>query len=326
MRILFAANENSWGGFFGMIRAELPEHLFEATGRFGVDSLKGYDILIPTMCTVTRELLETGNQLKLIQQCGSGLEGVDIPAALERNIYVANVPTDLSGNAGSVAELGIYMLIGLSRDTRGMAKSLANRKMGEPQGRALSGTTVGLVGLGGIGQALIKRLKPFDVRLIAIKRKSPEKAMKAHGLEWVGAPGDLPELLNRSDYVMLCLPVSSATRRLMNRETFSHMKPGAFLINLARGGLVDRDALEDALASGRIAGAGLDVFWEEPPDPNDFIFSYNVLATPHIGGSTDVSMRGIVKAVAENIRRIQNNQKPLHMKVPSDLTATGSTT
>lgn len=324
MKILFAAHERSWGGFFGMIQSELPEHQFEATGRFGVDSLKGYDILIPTMCTVTREMMESGDRLKLIQQCGSGLEGVDIPAARDLNIFVANVPTDLSGNAGSVAELGIYMLIGLSRDMRGMAKSLVNRKMGEPQGRALGGKTVGLVGLGGIGQALIKRLKTFDVRLIAIKRNNPEKAMKMHDLEWVGAPGDLPELLGRSDYVMLCLPVTTETRHLMNHETFPHMKQGAFLINLARGGLVDRDALEDALATGRIAGAGLDVFWEEPPDPNDPIFAYNVLATPHIGGSTDVSMQGIVKAVAENIRKIENNQKPLHLKFPSVATSFNS--
>jgi phosphoglycerate dehydrogenase-like enzyme len=324
MKILFAAHKCSWGGFFGMIQSELPEQQFEATGRFGVDSLKGYDILIPTMCTVTREMMESGDRLKLIQQCGSGLEGVDIPAARDLNIFVANVPTDLSGNAGSVAELGIYMLIGLSRDMRGMAKSLVNRKMGEPQGRALGGKTVGLVGLGGIGQALIKRLKTFDVRLIAIKRNNPEKAMKMHDLEWVGAPGDLPELLGRSDYVMLCLPVTTETRHLMNHETFPHMKQGAFLINLARGGLVDRDALEDALATGRIAGAGLDVFWEEPPDPNDPIFAYNVLATPHIGGSTDVSMQGIVKAVAENIRKIENNQKPLHLKFPSVATSFNS--
>jgi phosphoglycerate dehydrogenase-like enzyme len=324
MKILFAAHKCSWGGFFGMIQSELPEQQFEATGRFGVDSLKGYDILIPTMCTVTREMMESGDRLKLIQQCGSGLEGVDIPAARDLNIFVANVPTDLSGNAGSVAELGIYMLIGLSRDMRGMAKSLVNRKMGEPQGRALGGKTVGLVGLGGIGQALIKRLKTFDVRLIAIKRNNPEKAMKMHDLEWVGAPEDLPELLGRSDYVMLCLPVTTETRHLMNHETFPHMKQGAFLINLARGGLVDRDALEDALATGRIAGAGLDVFWEEPPDPNDPIFAYNVLATPHIGGSTDVSMQGIVKAVAENIRRIENNQKPLHLKFPSVATSFNS--
>jgi phosphoglycerate dehydrogenase-like enzyme len=140
--------------------------------------------------------------------------------------------------------------------------------------------------------------------------------MKERGLEWVGGPGDLPELLERSDYVILCLPVTSETKHLMNREAFSRMKRGAYLINLARGGLVDRDALQDALASGRLAGAGLDVFWEEPPDPTDPVFSYNVLATPHIGGSTDVSMRGIVKAVAENIRRVENDLEPLHLKNP----------
>jgi phosphoglycerate dehydrogenase-like enzyme len=316
VRILFAAHENSWGGFFGMIRSELPRHEFVATGRFGLDSLEGFDVLVPTMCRVTREMLETGDRLRLIQQCGSGLEGVDIPAARDRNIWVANVPTDLSGNADSVAELGIYMLIGLSRDIQGMARSLRGRQMGEPQGRALSGKTVGLVGMGGIGNALIRRLKPFDVRLIAVKRNHPEKAMKERGLEWVGGPGDLPELLERSDYVILCLPVTSETKHLMNREAFSRMKRGAYLINLARGGLVDRDALQDALASGRLAGAGLDVFWEEPPDPTDPVFSYNVLATPHIGGSTDVSMRGIVKAVAENIRRVENDLEPLHLKNP----------
>jgi phosphoglycerate dehydrogenase-like enzyme len=324
MRILFTAHENSWGGFFGMIRSELPRHEFVATGRFGLDSLKGFDVLIPTMCRVTRETLDTGDRLRLIQQCGSGLEGVDIPAARDRNIWVANVPTDLSGNADSVAELEIYMLIGLSRDVQRMARSLQCRQMGEPQGRALSGKTVGLVGLGGIGRALIRRLEPFDVRLIAVKRNKPGKARKECGLEWVGGPEDLPELLGGSDYVILCLPVTSETKHLMNRETFAHMKRGAFLINLARGGLVDRDALEDALATGNIAGAGLDVFWEKPPDPNDPIFSYNVLATPHIGGSTDVSMRGIVKAVAENIRRVENDMEPLYLKSPSDSTSMGN--
>ena len=177
---------------------------------------------------------------------------------------MANVPTDISGNADSVAELGIYMMIGLARDVRGMAQSLADGRMGVPQGRALSGKTVGLVGLGGIGRALARRLQPFNVRLIGIKRGNPAEAMEELGLEWVGRPEDLGELLRSSDYVVLCLPVTAETRCLMNRDTFSCMRQDAFLINLARGGLVDRDALEQALASGRIAGAGLDVFWEEP--------------------------------------------------------------
>ncbi|MGA2404517.1 MAG: 2-hydroxyacid dehydrogenase [Syntrophobacteraceae bacterium] len=318
MRVIFAAHEDGWGGFLGMIRSELPGYEFVATGRYGFDSLKGFDVLIPTMSRVSREMLETNDRLRLVQQAGAGLEGVDIAAARDLGIYVANVPADLAGNADSVAELGIYMLIGLSRDIRGMAKSLSRRQMGVPPGRALSGKTIGLVGLGGIGKALIRRLRSFDVRLIAIKRSNPMKAKEDLGLDWVGGPQDLPELLSRSDHVILALPMTSETKRLMNRETFSCMKKGAFLINLARGGLVDRDALEESLASGHLAGAGLDVFWEEPPDPNDPVFAYNVLATPHIGGSTDVSVQGIVKAVAENLRRLENDLEPLHLKKPSD--------
>ena len=313
MKILFAAPEKAWGGFLGLIQAEMPEHHFEATGRFAVDTLKGFDVLIPTMCSVSQELLETGDQLRLVQQCGSGLEMVDLDAAKRCNIHVANVPTDISGNADSVAELGIYMIIGLSRDVRGMSKSLAEQSMGQPQGRALNGRTIGLIGLGGIGRALVRKLKVFGVHLIAIKRSNPKNAMEKLGMDWVGGIEDLKKLLSRSDFVILCLPMTSESRNLIDHNAFSFMKNGAFLINLSRGGLVDRDALEDALASGKIAGAGLDVFWEEPPDPNDPIFSYNVMATPHIAGSTDVSMRGIVKVVAENIRRLEKNLKPLYL-------------
>jgi phosphoglycerate dehydrogenase-like enzyme len=314
VKILFAAPENAWGGFLGLIGSTLPHHDFVASGRFEVDTLRGFDVLIPTMTRITREMLEEGNQLRLIQQCGAGLEGVDLQAARSLNIPVANVPTDISGNADSVAELGIYLMIGLSRNVRGMTGSLANRKMGEPQGRALSGKTVGLVGLGGIGRALVRRLRAFDVKLIGIKRRNLQEAKAELGLEWVGGPEDMQELLNRSDYVILCLPLTADNLNLMDQQAFTSMKRDSFLINLSRGGLVHRDALENALASGSIAGAGLDVFWEEPPDPNDSIFNYNVFATPHIAGSTDVSMRGIVKVVAENISRVEQNQEPLYVK------------
>lgn len=314
MKILFAAPENAWGSFFHKIRKELPEHDFKAAGRFGVDSLRGVQILIPTMTPITREMLAEADDLRLIQQCGVGLEGVDLEAAGELNIRVANVPSDESGNADSVAELAVYLMIGLARDFRGMARSLADRKMGEPQGRALQGLTVGLVGLGGIGRALIKRLKAFDVHLIGIKRTDPQKAKEDLGMDWAGGPEDFGELLQQADFVVLCLPVTKETQKIMDRKKFALMKKNAFLVNLSRGGLVDREALLEVLASKGIAGAGLDVFWEEPPDPEDPIFDYNVLATPHIGGSTDVSMRGIVKTVAENIRRVERNQEPLYLK------------
>jgi phosphoglycerate dehydrogenase-like enzyme len=276
--------------------------------------LKGYDVLIPTMSPITREILETGNQLKLIQQNGSGLEGVDFDAARDLGIRVANVPTDISGNADSVAEVGIYLMIGLSRNVHAMTQSLVSRKMGEPRGNAWDGRIVGLIGLGGIGRALVKRLKPFGVRLIGIKQHEPDKARQELELDWAGDPGDLKELLRRSDFVVLCLPLTSDNKNLIDAAAFESMKTSAYLINLSRGGLVDRDALEDALVTGQIAGAGLDVFWEEPPDPHDPIFGYNVMATPHIAGSTDISMRGIVNVVAENISRIAENQEPLFQK------------
>ncbi|NTW35919.1 MAG: lactate dehydrogenase [Syntrophobacteraceae bacterium] len=313
MRVLFAAPENAWGGFLPGIRSEMPDVQFEASGRFEVDTLAGYDILIPTMTRITGELLKGADRLKLIQQCGAGLEGVDVQAARERGIRVANVPTDISGNADSVAELAIYLMVGLSRDFRGMSRSLEAGKMGEPRGRALSGKTVGIVGIGGIGRALIRRLRGFDVRMIGIKRRKSELSAEELGLEWIGAPEDLHELLGRSDYVVLSLPLTPDTFHTMNPQTLRLMKPDAYLINLARGGLVDHDALEQALASGTIAGAGLDVFWDEPPDPRDPIFRHNVLATPHVAGSTDISIRGIVKVVAENIRRLEQNLELRYM-------------
>ncbi len=317
MKILFAAPENAWGGILDMLRTELPDHEFEATGGFHVASLADTDVLIPTMCPVTAKMLADSHRLTLIQQCGAGLEGVDMEAAAKKDIWVANVPTDISGNADAVAEIGVYFMIGLARHHRQMAQSLAVGKMGEPQGLSLKGKTVGIVGLGGIGRALAARLAPFGTRLIGIKRQHLRQARQALDLEWIGRPPDLPELLARSDFVVLALPVTADSQNLIDDTALAAMKPGAFLINLSRGGLVVKQALETALKTGQIAGAGLDVFWDEPPDPADPIFACNVMATPHIGGVTDLSMRGIVKVVAENIRRVARNERPLYCKRPA---------
>ena len=312
MKILFAAPEEARGGLLEMLKAELPEHQVEATGAFHIDSLKGYDVVIPFISPVTAELIIDADRLKLIQQGGAGLDSVDLDTAKTHNIMIANVPTDLSGASDSVAELGIYFMLGLLRDFKSMTENLANRKMGEPLGKTLMGRTVGIVGLGSIGRAVVRRLKNFDVRLIGIKQSNPEEAMQELGLEWAGGPEDLPILLEQSDFVVLCLPLTEKSNLMMNRSTFNSMKHGSFLINLSRGGLADRPALEDALDSGKIAGAGLDVFWEEPPDPADPIFDYNVIAAPHIGDVTDTAIQGIAKAVAENIRRIERNELPLN--------------
>lgn len=312
MKILFAAPEDAWGGFLNRVKKILPEHEFVAQGRFEVPDLAGFDILIPTMSQVTESDLATADQLKLIQQCGAGLELVDIEAARDKCIPVANVPTDISGNADSVAEIVIYFMIGLSRNLEGMEKSFHDRIMGSPMGMALKGRTVGIIGLGGIGKALIQRLKPFGVRLMGIKQSNPELVKSEMELDWVGRPYELDTLLEQSDYVVLCLPLNHATKGMMNEKTLKKMKTQAFLINVSRGGLVDYNALKSALKKNQIAGAGLDVFWKEPPDPDDDIFQYNIMVTPHIGGATDISMQGIAKSVAANITRIEQGEVPVN--------------
>jgi phosphoglycerate dehydrogenase-like enzyme len=150
--------------------------------------------------------------------------------------------------------------------------------------------------------------------MVGIKRRDPEAARRKLGLEWVGRPVDLPELMRRSDFVMLCLPLTEESEGMIDAQAIAAMKESGFLINLSRGGIVDKGALMAALAAERIAGAGLDVFWEEPPDPDDPIFDYNVLATPHVGGATDISAEGILTAVVENIRRVERGETPLYLK------------
>jgi len=312
LKILFAASVDAWGGFFSRVKTLLPEHEFLATGSFNIFDLSGIDVLIPTMSRVTKDTLKTADCPRLIQQCGAGLELVDVRAARTRGIYVANVPSDISGNADSVAEIAIYFMIGLSRNVEMMTASLEKRIMGAPMGIALKGRTVGIIGLGGIGKALINRLRPFGVRLIGMKQSDPDQAQKALGLTWVGGPGDLEILLKQSDYVVLCLPLNSNSQGLINETTIKMMKRGSFLVNVSRGGLMDYGALKSALKEKRLAGAGLDVFWEEPPDPRDDIFQYNIMATPHIGGATDVSMQGIAESVVENIRLIARGETPVN--------------
>ena len=125
-----------------------------------------------------------------------------------------------------------------------MAKSMANGKMGEPQGISLQGKTAGIIGLGGIGKALVRRLKTFDMRIIGIKRNNVESVKKELGLEWVGTPDEIGRLLKESDYVLLCLPLTAESRNIIDKEPISYMKEGSVIINLSRGGLIDKEALD----------------------------------------------------------------------------------
>ncbi|MGH7914451.1 MAG: 2-hydroxyacid dehydrogenase, partial [Candidatus Binataceae bacterium] len=270
------------------------------------------DVLLPAMSRIDGALMDRIKGLRLIQQWGAGLEGVDIAAATERKIAVANVPTPGTGNAESVAEWCVMAAIAISRRLPLAQQNIrAGGTWGAPLGRALMGRTAGIVGLAGIGQALASRLRPFGMRLIGLQRRPDSALAERLGMEWVGEPERLAELLRRSDYLFLCVPLSEQTRQIIDEAALAMLPAQACIINAARGGLLSHPALMRALAEGRLMGAGLDVFDQEPLDPaSPLLGRPDVVATSHIAGVTDVSYRGIACGVAANIVRILAGQCP----------------
>jgi phosphoglycerate dehydrogenase-like enzyme len=270
------------------------------------------EVMLPAMSRIDGALMDRIEGLRLIQQWGAGLEGVDVAAATERKIAVANVPTPGTGNAESVAEWCVMAAIAISRRLPLAQENIrAGGTWGTPLGRALMGRTAGIIGLGGIGQALAARLRPFAMRLIGLQRR-PEPALAERlGMEWVGGPERLAELLRRSDYLFLCVPLSQHTRQIIDEAALATLPPQACIINAARGGLLNTQAMLRALAEGRLIGAGLDVFEQEPLDPaSPLLGRSDVVATSHIAGVTDVSYLGIARGVAANIVRILAGEAP----------------
>ncbi|MGH7984679.1 MAG: NAD(P)-dependent oxidoreductase [Candidatus Binataceae bacterium] len=278
------------------------------------------DALIPAMSRIDGELMDRVRGLRLIQQWGAGLEGVDIAAATERHIAVANVPSR-NGNAESVAEWCVMAAIAVSRRLPIAQQTIRNGSAwGAPIGRALMGRIAGIIGFGGIGQALAYRLRPFGMRVVAIKRTPDASLAVKFGLEWLGGPERLPELLRYSDYVFLCVPLNDDTRVLLDERAIALMPPQACIINAGRGGLLSQPALLSALEEGRLMGAGLDVFEREPLDLDSPLLNRpEVVATAHIAGVTDVSYREIARRVAENVRRVQMGQRPENCANRDDL-------
>jgi phosphoglycerate dehydrogenase-like enzyme len=272
------------------------------------------DVMLPAMSRIDGAVMDRIEGLRLIQQWGAGLEGVDIAAATERKIAVANVPTPGTGNAESVAEWCVMAAIALSRRLPLAQETIrTGGTWGTPLGRALIGRTAGIVGLGGIGRALAARLRPFGMRLIGLQRR-PEPALAERlGMEWVDGPERLAELLRRSDYLFLCVPLTEQTRHLIDEAALAMLPPKACIINAARGGLLSTQAMLRALQEGRLIGAGLDVFEQEPLDPaSPLLGRADVIATSHIAGVTDVSYRGIARGVVANIVRILAGQPPFN--------------
>jgi phosphoglycerate dehydrogenase-like enzyme len=277
-------------------------------------------VLIPTIVPIGKAELEMPD-LKLVQQFGAGLDTVDIPAATSNGVYVANVPAAGTGNAESVAEIAVMHMLLLARRYAASLQSIQDRKFATPTSWALKGRTVLIVGYGGIGREVARRLSGFEMNILAVSRSGPKNTAEEKAVHVdLHATGDrLHDLLPEADFVMLSPPLNDETRGLLGAEEFKLMKPSAFVVNVARGDVIDYQALLAALKDKKIMGAGLDVFWQEPCDPADPLFDYNVTATPHVGGATDLSFQGIAKRVAENIQRVGRGEVPANCVNAQDI-------
>lgn len=271
-------------------------------------SVSGVDVLVPYGAQIDGTIIERGT-FGLIQQFGVGLETVDIGTATDRGVWVAKVPSSQTGNAESVAEHAILLMLALSRKLPALGEVISERIVGDPVGIALARKTACIIGLGGVGTALARRLQAFEMRLNGVRARPLVGVPAGVGMK-IFSPAQLHSALADADYVIVCATMDPSNRNLIDNGAIRAMKSGAFLVNVARGGLVDTSALEMALASGQLAGAGLDVVAEEPIDPSSALLKYNVIVTPHVAGVTDLSYEGIAREVAGNLEKYARGEPP----------------
>ncbi len=262
-----------------------------------VAAVAGYDALVVRSRTrVTAEVLAAGTRLRVVARAGAGVDNIDVEAATRRGILVVNAP---HGNTVAVAEHTMGLMLALARHIPAAdAATKAGRwPKGALVGGELRGKVLGIVGLGRIGSALARRAAAFEMRLVAYDPFVAAEQAARLGVEMVS----LEDLLRQADFVSIHTPANERTRGLIDAGMLALMKPTARLINCARGGIVDEAALEQALAEGRLAGAGLDVFGQEPPTSPGLVHSPRTVCTPHLAASTAEAQEQCALDVVEQV-------------------------
>jgi len=239
-------------------------------------------IIVRSATKVTKEVIESAENLKLIVRGGVGIDNIDVEAAKSKGIEVLNTPT---ASTVSVAELVMGMMLSLVRSLNVADRSMKQGKWEKKKfkGIELSGKTLGLIGAGRIACAVAVRAKSFDMKVIAYDPYVSDEVFKKFEIE---RKDNLDDLLKEADIISIHTPLTEETKGLINRESIEKMKDGAILINCARGGIVDENALYEALKNGKLYGAGLDVYEKEPPEESPLFELDNVILTPHIGAAT----------------------------------------
>ena len=256
-----------------------------------------YDALVIRGQTrVTAAVLDAASELKVIGRAGVGVDNIDLEAAKKHNVAVVNAPTSTTV---AVAELAFGMLLALARD---IPRADATMKQGkwakkEFHGVELNGKTLGIIGFGRIGQEVARRAAAFGMSVIIYDPNALEHEL-VHGN---AEPVSLQDLLAWSDFISLHLPLTVHTRDLLGSVAFSQMKEGVRLVSTARGGIIDEPALLDALNSGKVAGAALDVFQKEPPGLTDLVAHPRLIETPHIGAQTAEAQSRAAEDIAHEV-------------------------
>jgi D-3-phosphoglycerate dehydrogenase len=259
--------------------------------------LPDYDALVVrSQVQVDAELIAAGTRLVVIGRAGVGVDNVDLDAATRAGITVVNAPT---GNTIAAAEHTLALLYGVARRTAAADASLRRGewKRSEFTGLELRGRTLGIIGLGKIGQAIAARARAMEMTVLGVDPYVTAEGAANHGVELV----DLPTLLARADVVTVHVPLTRATRDLIGRREIARLRPGAIVLNVARGGIVDEAAVAEALESGHLAGAGFDVFETEPPTDSPLLGAPNTLLTPHLGASTAEAQVAVAEEVAAQV-------------------------
>jgi len=260
------------------------------------NELQNYDgIVIRSGTTLTANILKNQSRLELIVRAGVGVDNIDLAAATHEGIVVMNTP---AGNTTSTAEHTVAMMLALSRNIGPASASMKTGEWNRKQftGSQLSGKTLGVIGLGRVGQAVAARAKAFEMTILGYDPFfSTEKAAE----QGIRLFRDIDEMIPACDYLTVHTPLNDETRDLLGTNQFEKMKPAVRIVNCARGGIVNEEALLTALESGKIAGAALDVFTQEPPGKTQLVEHPNVLCTPHLGASTDEAQQQVAIEAAD---------------------------
>jgi phosphoglycerate dehydrogenase-like enzyme len=265
--------------------------------------LAGYEALVCFMPRVPREAIETADRLKIVARLGVGYDSVDVDACTEQGVLVTITPDGVRRPMSSSAMAFILALAHRlpQKDRHVRAGGFDRFLYG---GTGLTGRTLGLIGVGNVGSDLVELARPWEMRMIA---HDPYAQAAPAGVELV----DLDTLLRESDFVVALCPLNDETRGLVSADALAKMKPTAFLVNVARGPIVDQRALTEALREGRIAGAALDVFEREPIDPNDPLLELdNVILAPHAIGLTDEIYRESGRSASRAVIAVAEGRVP----------------